>query len=218
MGRFHGGYSVRGAASLICFFLFCCGAFSQTSQMQDKPAEKPAAPQVSPSSGARLEFLDEVSFYEQRYIRLAEAIPADNYQWRPGPGVRSVSEVVMHIAIADFGLLNITGVKLPAGFTSDLEKSVTSKTEALDWLKRSLEAVKTAHLRVRPSDLRRKGCGPQLPRRHGGRDVLEDPRSCQRTHALVGGLCAHQRHRASLVEGGRIVPSEDRVPGRREPT
>jgi uncharacterized damage-inducible protein DinB len=92
----------------------------------------------------------------RQLVALAEAIPADEYHWRPGPGVRSVSEVVMHIAIADFGLLSITGVKLPAGFTSDLEKRVTSKAEVIDWLKRSLEAVKTAHLGVHASDLRRK--------------------------------------------------------------
>jgi uncharacterized damage-inducible protein DinB len=92
----------------------------------------------------------------RQLVALADAIPADNYSWRPSPGVRSVSEVVMHIAITDFGLLSITGVKLPTGFTFDLEKSVTSKAEVIDWLKRSLEAVKTAHMRVRASDLRRK--------------------------------------------------------------
>src|SRR5215469_4563575 len=92
----------------------------------------------------------------RQLVALADAIPAGNYNWRPGPGVRSVSEVVMHIALTDFGLLSITGVRLPTGFTPDLEKSVTSKAEVIDWLKRSLEAVKTAHLRVRETDLRRK--------------------------------------------------------------
>ena len=92
----------------------------------------------------------------RQLVALSEAIPADEYNWRPGPGVRSVSEVIMHVAIADFGLLSITGVKLPAGFAPGLVKSVTSKAEVIDWLKRSLEAVKTAHQRVRASDLQRK--------------------------------------------------------------
>jgi uncharacterized damage-inducible protein DinB len=92
----------------------------------------------------------------RQLVALAGAIPAEKFSWRPGPGVRSVSEVVMHVAIANFGLLSATGVKLPDGFKPGLEKSVTSKAEVIDWLKRSLDAVKTAHLRVKASDLSRK--------------------------------------------------------------
>ena len=89
-------------------------------------------------------------------VELAEAIPADKYGWRPGPGVRSVSEVIMHVALANYGLLSVTGPKLPADWKPGLETSVTAKPEVIDWLKRSQEAVKTAHLHVKPSDLARK--------------------------------------------------------------
>ncbi|HEV2446821.1 MAG TPA: DinB family protein [Candidatus Sulfopaludibacter sp.] len=92
----------------------------------------------------------------RQLVELADAIPPDKYGWRPGPGVRSVSEVVMHIAIANFGLLAVTGVKPPADWKPDLEKRVTSKPEVIAWLKRSLEVVKTAHLKVTPADLARK--------------------------------------------------------------
>ncbi len=34
----------------------------------------------------------------RQIITLAEAIPAEKFGWRPGPGVRSVSEVLMHTA------------------------------------------------------------------------------------------------------------------------
>jgi uncharacterized damage-inducible protein DinB len=37
-----------------------------------------------------------------------------------------------------------------------MEKSVTSKAEVINWLKRSLDAVKSAHLAVTPKDLERK--------------------------------------------------------------
>ena len=88
---------------------------------------------------------------------LAEATPAEKFAWRPAPGVRSTSEVYMHIALANFYLLSITGPKMPAGVKSDdMEKTVTSKAEVIDWLQRSLTAVKTAHLAVKPSDLPRK--------------------------------------------------------------
>jgi len=35
---------------------------------------------------------------ESKFLRLAEAFPADKYSWRPGPGVRSVGEAFMHVA------------------------------------------------------------------------------------------------------------------------
>jgi uncharacterized damage-inducible protein DinB len=89
-------------------------------------------------------------------IALAEAIPANKYSWRPAPGVRSVSEVFMHIAIANFGLLSFTGPKMPADMKPDLEKTVTKKADVIDWLKRSLDAVKTAHAQLKPGDLERK--------------------------------------------------------------
>jgi uncharacterized damage-inducible protein DinB len=45
---------------------------------------------------------------------------------------------------------------MPAGLKEDSEKTVTSKAEVIDWLKRSLAAVKEAHLAVKPNDLGRK--------------------------------------------------------------
>jgi uncharacterized damage-inducible protein DinB len=35
------------------------------------------------------------------------------------------------------------------------ETAITQKAQVIDWLKRSLEAVKTAHAQVTPEDLRR---------------------------------------------------------------
>jgi uncharacterized damage-inducible protein DinB len=92
----------------------------------------------------------------KQLVALAEAIPAEKFAWRPAPGVRSTSEVFMHIAIANFGLLSFTGPKVPEDFKPDLEKTVTAKADVVSWLKRSLDAVKTAHLAVKPADLHRK--------------------------------------------------------------
>jgi len=99
----------------------------------------------------------------QQLIALAEATPAEKFAWRPAPGVRSTSEVYMHIVLSNFYLLSVTGPKMPAdlqdptakSFTS-VEKRFTSKAEVIDWLKRSQDAVKEAHLAAKPSDLARK--------------------------------------------------------------
>jgi uncharacterized damage-inducible protein DinB len=92
----------------------------------------------------------------QQLLALAEATPADKFSWRPAPGVRSTSEVYMHIVIANFYLLSVTGPKMPPEIKEELEKSVTSKSEVIAWLKRSLDAVKQARTKETPVDLRRK--------------------------------------------------------------
>ena len=92
----------------------------------------------------------------RQLIDLAEATPADKFSWRPAAGVRSTSEVYMHIVIANFYLLSVTGPKMPADLKQEMEKTVTSKAEVIGWLRRSLDAVKEAHLAVTPKELQRK--------------------------------------------------------------
>jgi uncharacterized damage-inducible protein DinB len=92
----------------------------------------------------------------QQLIALAEATPEEKFAWRPAPGVRSTSEVYMHIALANFYLLSVTGPKMPADAKEGMEKSVTAKAEVINWLKRSLDAVKQAHLAITQKDLDRK--------------------------------------------------------------
>jgi uncharacterized damage-inducible protein DinB len=92
----------------------------------------------------------------QQLVALAEATPADKFAWRPAAGVRSTSEVYIHIAMANLYLLSVTGPKMPADLKQDAEKTVTSKAEVIRWLKLSLDAVKQAHVAENPKDLARK--------------------------------------------------------------
>jgi uncharacterized damage-inducible protein DinB len=92
----------------------------------------------------------------QQLVALAEATPEEKFSWRPAPGVRSTSEVYMHIAMANFYLLSVTGPKMPADMKEGMEKSVTLKADVISWLKRSLDAVKQAHLAETPKGLQRK--------------------------------------------------------------
>jgi uncharacterized damage-inducible protein DinB len=115
----------------------------------------PALPAQAPE-GIWQGYDGEWKHVSQQLIALAEATPAEKFSWRPAPGVRSTSEVYMHIVIANFFLLGVTGPKMPADLNPKMEKSVTSKEEVIAWLKRSLEAVKTAHAAITPKDLERK--------------------------------------------------------------
>ncbi len=113
--------------------------------------------QVDPLEGLWQGYDGEWGHVSRQLIALAEAIPAEKFAWRPAPGVRSTSEVFMHIALANFYLLSVTGPRMPAELTSNkMESTVTEKAAVIEWLKRSLDAVKNAHARVTPVELKRK--------------------------------------------------------------
>jgi len=115
------------------------------------------APMGDPNEGIWEGYDGESRYVSRLLLSLAEAIPAEKFTWRPSPGVRSVSEVYMHIAIANFYLLSPTGPKMPPELTSPgIEQKVISKPEVIQYLKRSIDAVKAAHAQLKPGDLERK--------------------------------------------------------------
>src|SRR5579859_7791613 len=129
----------------LAFALFALSLWGATAARAEDPYE-----------GLWQGYDGEWTHVSKQLVALAEATPAEKFSWRPAPGVRSTSEVYMHIAIANFGLLNVTGPKLPADLKSpDMERTVTAKADVIGWLKRSLDAVKTAHAAVKPADLKR---------------------------------------------------------------
>jgi hypothetical protein len=67
--------------------------------------------QVDPLDGLWQGYDGEWLHVSRQLTALAQAMPADKFAWRPAPDVRSTSEVFMHIAIANFGLLSVTGPK-----------------------------------------------------------------------------------------------------------
>jgi uncharacterized damage-inducible protein DinB len=113
--------------------------------------------QVDPLEGVWQGYDGEWLHVSKQLVALAEAIPPEKFAWRPAPGVRSTSEVIMHIAMTNFYLLSITGPKMPADLRSaNMEKTVTGKADVIAWLRRSLDAVKTAHAGIKSADLQRK--------------------------------------------------------------
>ena len=130
---------MRCALALVLFFLGSPGLFAQ-----------------DPLDGLWQGYDGEWRHVSNQLVALAEATPAEKFAWRPAPGVRSTSEVYMHIVMANFYLLSVTGPKMPPDLKEDAEKAVTSKAEVVDWLKRSLDAVKQAHLAESTKDLDRK--------------------------------------------------------------
>ncbi|HJU75695.1 MAG TPA: DinB family protein [Gemmatimonadaceae bacterium] len=100
--------------------------------------------QVAPKGrGFRAEYLAELSVAEDHVIRLAEKIPADKYIWRPAAGVRSVSEVLLHIASSQNNLPAVLGVApRESMFGADYDKSTTDKTTVVTALKSAFAATR----------------------------------------------------------------------------
>lgn len=96
-------------------------------------------------------WLPEFTATSRQLLQLAEATPAEKYGWRPAPGVRSISEVYMHIALGNLWLIEQAGGKSPVDLSKlpkDPEKSVTSKPQVTELLRQSLDAVKSEYQRV----------------------------------------------------------------------
>jgi uncharacterized damage-inducible protein DinB len=109
--------------------------------------------QETPSSGFRAEFLKQLDAVSDKLIELAEAVPAEKYSWRPSEGVRSMSEVFVHIASGNYFLMKFIGVPPPADFSRDMEKNITEKAQVIAAIKKSIEHLRQAALKTSDADL-----------------------------------------------------------------
>ena len=121
--------------------------------------------------GFRGEFLWELEIAERQLVAMAEAVPAEKYEWRPDANVRSVSEAFVHVAAGNFMLLDIVGTPAPADLypqvpaqgeerfwglirrNAELEKSIREKSAVTGMLKRSLQAVRESFIQAAEADL-----------------------------------------------------------------
>ena len=114
---------------------------------------------VKSATEVRNRYLADLDTVHAKVMALANAIPEDKYSWRPGTGVRSVSEALMHIATewyfytpqsvamtapADFG---VPGETIPK-----MEK-IVAKAEVIDQLNKSWAHCRAQLVAADPSKL-----------------------------------------------------------------
>jgi uncharacterized damage-inducible protein DinB len=105
-------------------------------------------------TGYRAEVMAEVMVQEDKLTRLAEAIPAEKYTWRPSNDTRSFAEVFLHISAANYNLYKLVGAPAPAGVdVKNLEKSTTDKGKVTATLKDSFAHAKQAIKSMPDADL-----------------------------------------------------------------
>lgn len=115
-------------------------------------AAAPLAAQQAPA-GVRGEILTQFNEAAGKLEQLAEAIPQDKFTWRPAAGVRSVSEVFLHVAGSNDFMMAAAGVPSPAQGENDLEHSTTDKAQVIAKLKAANARVRAALLAMPDADL-----------------------------------------------------------------
>lgn len=90
-------------------------------------------------------FLRDYNRVNDKLLQLAEAIPAEKYSWSPTPEVRTISEVFIHVTLANAFLSNrAAGIEMPEGWGRDSEKEITAKADVIAALKASQDLVRQA--------------------------------------------------------------------------
>jgi uncharacterized damage-inducible protein DinB len=119
-------------------------AFAQTAPAPAK-ADSMAPATPGKAKGYRVEFLALLDDVQKKILDLAEAVPADKYAWRPAPGVRSVGEVYMHIAGANYFFPTLWGNKAAAGVDPQgFDKLAGDKAKTIETLKGSFDYLRGA--------------------------------------------------------------------------
>lgn len=95
-------------------------------------------------SGYHKDFLHDFDRTSEKLRDLAKAMPKDAFTWRLTDDVRSVSEIYMHVAGANFYFARDLGVDLPADLPEELEQNVTTKAEVILLFLESLDHVHQA--------------------------------------------------------------------------
>jgi uncharacterized damage-inducible protein DinB len=115
-------------------------------------AAAPLRAQQAPA-GVRGEILAQFDEAAGKLVQLAEAIPQDKFTWRPGAGVRSVSEVFLHVAGSHHYMLTAVGVPAATQGENDLERSTTDKAQVIAQLKAANASVRAAIQAMPDADL-----------------------------------------------------------------
>jgi uncharacterized damage-inducible protein DinB len=132
-------------AVVLTLTLLLMGAWVLSAGTPPAERKQAAAPgsappdKTPPSYDMKPQAILDLQQLQEKYVGLAQAIPAEKYTWRPSDGVRSVSELLLHVSGANFGFPTLmTGAAAAPGYQKEgFEKSTTDKTKIIDQLNKS---------------------------------------------------------------------------------
>lgn len=128
-------------------------------------AALPAAAQ-GPPPGFREEILNQLENSTGKLLALAEAMPAERYDWGPTPEVMTVGHVLMHLAHYNYRYPQGIGIAVPAGIEMESLESIREKGQVVEHLRRSVDHLMRNVREMPESELAK-------PTRLYGREVAE---------------------------------------------
>lgn len=127
-------------ATMVCVLaLLFLGVLGANARPVDEPKATPPADKTAPSYDMKAQAIVDLQQLQKKYAELAQSIPADKFTWRPEAGTRSVSELFLHVAGANYGIPTMmTGTTPAPGYKKDgFETSITDKAKVIAQLNES---------------------------------------------------------------------------------
>lgn len=109
--------------------------------------------QAQQASTVTADLRADVEEAEKKFLDLARAIPEEKYSWRPAPGIRSIGEVLLHVAADNYLIPAVIGFQADAatGIKGNdyqtalaFEKRTMNKASAIAELEKSFAHLKKA--------------------------------------------------------------------------
>jgi hypothetical protein len=124
------------------FLAVCWGAGVVGAAAQNSDA---SADHTAPSYDMKGQSLVDLQGVQKKFVDLANAVPADKFNWRPSADSRSFAEVFLHVAGERYGILALMGTEPPAGFDGKtFEKSTTDRARIVEELNKSWDFAQKA--------------------------------------------------------------------------
>jgi uncharacterized damage-inducible protein DinB len=136
-------------------------AFLPAAARAEEPTASAESSEMAASSGFVDDYLSELDRVRQQIESLAAAMPQKTYTWRPSDEVRSVSEVYLHMAFANYMLPSVAGYAPPADLKDQLgvdklhawDTATTDKGAVAERLSRSFDHLRSTVAGITDADL-----------------------------------------------------------------
>ena len=100
---------------------------------------------TAPSYDMKAQALLDLGRVQDKFVQLANAVPADKFTWRPSDDSRSFAEVFLHVAGERYQILKLMGATPPSDFNGKtFQKSTTDKAQIVDQLNKSWDWTQKA--------------------------------------------------------------------------
>ncbi len=151
--------ALAAAALAVVALAVAASAAAQDNAYQQAPP--PPAPQAAPQAAAPAtpppsvsgDIVASFDAAARKLVALAEALPAEKYPWRPAEGVRTASQVFMHVASGNYFIGGNLGVAAPEGVDLRTLEAVGDKDQVVATLKDSIAKVRRAMEATDPATL-----------------------------------------------------------------